>query len=72
MLIDESYNANPASMRAALDMFADTPVGKGGRRIAVLGDMLELGRFSRELHAGLAEARAERRRRPAAISRDRR
>ena len=43
LLIDESYNANPASMRAALALLAQAPVGRRGRRIAVLGDMLELG-----------------------------
>ena len=42
-LIDESYNANPASMRAALGVLGQLPVGLRGRRIAVLGDMLELG-----------------------------
>ena len=53
-LIDESYNANPASMRAALDLGGTlAPFGKG-RRIAVLGDMLELGVRSRDLHADLA------------------
>ena len=41
-LIDESYNANPASMRAAIALLGQAPPG-GGRRIAVLGDMLELG-----------------------------
>ena len=51
-LIDESYNANPASMRAALQVLA-TAVG---RRLAVLGDMLELGAHAPKLHAGLAEA----------------
>ncbi len=59
-LIDESYNANPASMRAALAMLAASPVTDDigrvvrGRRIAFLGDMLELGPTENELHAGLA------------------
>jgi len=54
-LIDESYNANPASMRAALQMLATAEPAGRGRRVAVLGDMLELGVHSRGLHAGLAE-----------------
>jgi UDP-N-acetylmuramoyl-tripeptide--D-alanyl-D-alanine ligase len=53
-VIDESYNANPASMRAAIATLARAATGKGGRRIAVLGDMRELGRESSALHAGLA------------------
>ena len=55
-LIDESYNANPASMRAALALAGGTKPGAGGRRIAVLGDMLELGPTSPRLHAALLEA----------------
>ena len=55
-LLDESYNANPASMRAALDVLGRTPVGPRGRRIAVLGDMLELGADGEAHHAALAEA----------------
>jgi len=53
-LIDESYNANPVSMEAAIGMLAQTPAGPHGRRIAVLGDMLELGKHSERLHRGLA------------------
>jgi UDP-N-acetylmuramoyl-tripeptide--D-alanyl-D-alanine ligase len=56
LLIDESYNANPESVRAALGLLAAARTGKGGRRIAVLGDMLELGEHGPSLHAGLAEA----------------
>ena len=54
-LIDESYNANPTSMRAALELLAATTPGLGGRRVAVLGDMLELGPRSGELHAELGQ-----------------
>jgi UDP-N-acetylmuramoyl-tripeptide--D-alanyl-D-alanine ligase len=50
LLIDESYNANPASMRAALALLGQAPVGPRGRRIAVLGDMLELGPAASALH----------------------
>lgn len=54
-LIDESYNANPASMRAAIAVLADVRPSGEGRRIAVLGDMRELGASAPELHAALAE-----------------
>ncbi|WP_425352989.1 UDP-N-acetylmuramoylalanyl-D-glutamyl-2,6-diaminopimelate--D-alanyl-D-alanine ligase [Alsobacter soli] len=60
-LYDESYNANPASMRAALGVLGQAPVGLRGRRIAVLGDMLELGPEGPALHAGLAGAVMENR-----------
>jgi UDP-N-acetylmuramoyl-tripeptide--D-alanyl-D-alanine ligase len=56
LLIDESYNANPASMRAALEVLGQASIGRKGRRIAVLGDMLELGPDGAELHRGLADA----------------
>jgi UDP-N-acetylmuramoyl-tripeptide--D-alanyl-D-alanine ligase len=55
-LIDESYNANPASMAAALNVLGAASVGAQGRRIAVLGDMLELGPTAAQLHCGLIDA----------------
>jgi UDP-N-acetylmuramoyl-tripeptide--D-alanyl-D-alanine ligase len=55
-LIDESYNANPASMAAALNVLGQASIGPRGRRIAVLGDMRELGPTGPSLHSGLAEA----------------
>jgi UDP-N-acetylmuramoyl-tripeptide--D-alanyl-D-alanine ligase len=55
-LIDESYNANPASMAAALNVLGAAAIGPHGRRIAVLGDMLELGPTGAALHGGLVEA----------------
>lgn len=56
LLIDESYNANPASMRAALGVLGTVPRTAYRRRIAVLGDMLELGERERSHHAALKEA----------------
>jgi UDP-N-acetylmuramoyl-tripeptide--D-alanyl-D-alanine ligase len=55
-LIDESYNANPASMAAALNVLGAASVGPHGRRVAVLGDMLELGPTAAQLHRGLIDA----------------
>ncbi|MCK5546872.1 MAG: UDP-N-acetylmuramoyl-tripeptide--D-alanyl-D-alanine ligase [Rhodospirillaceae bacterium] len=53
-LIDESYNASPASMKAAIEVLSATTVANGGRRIAVLGDMLELGNETVPAHRALA------------------
>lgn len=55
-LIDESYNASPVSMRAAIATLAAARPAKSGRRMAVLGDMLELGDDAAVLHAAIAEA----------------
>lgn len=51
VLIDDAYNANPASMAAALELLG---TGRGGRRVAILGEMLELGAEAASYHADLA------------------
>jgi UDP-N-acetylmuramoyl-tripeptide--D-alanyl-D-alanine ligase len=56
-LVDDCYNANPASMSAALKTLAAL-AAPGGRAVAVLGDMLELGAFELEAHRALGEEAA--------------
>ena len=55
-LLDESYNANPASVRAMLAVLARTEPAPGGRRLLAMGDMRELGEAADSYHAGLADA----------------
>lgn len=55
-LLDESYNANPASMKAMLAVLARIEPAPGGRRLLAMGDMRELGEGADAFHAGLAEA----------------
>lgn len=57
-VLDDSYNANPASMAAALEALAERP--GGGARIAALGDMLELGEAAARLHREAGEAAGRR------------
>ena len=54
-VILDCYNASPTSMKSALSVLGAVKTESGGRRIAVLGDMLELGDRSTALHAGLAD-----------------
>ena len=56
LVIDESYNANPVSMRAALALLKRAEPKGAGRRVAVVGDMLELGENAADLHKGLSQA----------------
>ncbi len=60
LLIDESYNCSPAALRAALDVLEATTVADDARRIAVIGDMLELGGESDAVHAGFADELVDR------------
>jgi UDP-N-acetylmuramoyl-tripeptide--D-alanyl-D-alanine ligase len=56
IVIDDSYNASPASMRASFEVLASASTSdSSGRKLAVLSDMLELGPDSRKMHAGLAQ-----------------
>ena len=55
-LLDESYNANPASVRAMLAVLSRTQPAPGGRRLLALGDMRELGEGADAYHASLADA----------------
>ncbi|MAY73216.1 MAG: UDP-N-acetylmuramoyl-tripeptide--D-alanyl-D-alanine ligase [Phycisphaerae bacterium] len=59
-LINDAYNANPESMLAAIDTLAGTSVANRGRRVAILGDMLELGEDGPALHREIGEALAAR------------
>jgi len=54
ILIDESYNASPVAMQASFKVLALIDPGRGGKRIAVLGDMYELGQTAARDHAALA------------------
>lgn len=56
LILDDTYNAAPEAMRAALDTLKSLP---GSRKIAVLGDMLEIGRFSEQVHRAVGDRAAE-------------
>ncbi len=58
-LIDETFNASPIATHAAIDVLGQISVHASGRRVAILGDMLELGEKAPEHHAGLAQALEE-------------
>ena len=55
MIIDDCYNAGPESVKAQLEVLANLPVGEGGRRVAFLGDMLELGPVSELEHIAVGQ-----------------
>ena len=57
LIVNDAYNANPQSMSAALETFAKIAVQ--GRRIAIFGDMLELGKFSQTFHYNLGKEAAK-------------
>ena len=58
-VIDDTYNSSPAAAFAALDTLKEVKVPEGGRRIAILGDMLELGKYSADAHRQLGARAAD-------------
>lgn len=58
-LIVDCYNANPSSMAAAIENFLKEPLGECSQRVALLGDMLELGEWSGEEHRAIVESLAD-------------
>jgi UDP-N-acetylmuramoyl-tripeptide--D-alanyl-D-alanine ligase len=59
LILDDSYNANPASMRASIDTALQLARARGGRVLLVLGDMLELGQGSRAEHESIGRQAAQ-------------
>jgi len=59
VIIDDTYNANPESMAAAIETLADTPVSNGSRRVIVLGRMGELGAHGPHAHLRVGEIAAQ-------------
>lgn len=59
VLIDDTYNAAPRSMLAALDTLAELPLANNAKRVAILGDMLELGKMSVKYHQDIGAAAAK-------------
>jgi UDP-N-acetylmuramoyl-tripeptide--D-alanyl-D-alanine ligase len=59
VLVDDSYNASPRSVRAALQLLRDLPIAENAKRIVVLGDMLELGPVSERKHRDIGKIAAE-------------
>ena len=55
-VIDDTYNANPDSVAAALDVLKNYAADSGARRVAILGDMLELGAISKQSHENVGKA----------------
>lgn len=58
-IIDDTYNSSPAAALSALDTLKEVKISPGARRIAVLGDMLELGRYAAEAHRGIGARAAQ-------------
>lgn len=58
IIIDDTYNSSPAAALSALDALKEIKVREGARKVAVLGDMLELGKYAKEAHRNVGERAA--------------